>query len=123
MDIFAKTAEPFAIVNVILDSKSQPIGIVGGHYIKAHEQGIEIAKQAYSVTVPKKADLVVSDARDHDADMTQANKGLFSAVRATVKGGEILLVTECPDRISPVHGEEMTKFGRITNEEVKKVHF
>jgi len=121
METFAAhTAEPFAIINVILNADDTPVGIVGGHYIEAHRRGVEIAKKTYFVEVPELADLVVSDTRDHDADMTQANKGLFSAALAVKEGGGILLVTNCPDGVSPVHGKEMLDFGRLTNPEVEK---
>jgi len=52
--------------------------------------------------------------------MTQANKGLFPAALAVKKGGEILIVTDCPDGVSPVHGKEMVKFGRYTDQEMEK---
>jgi nickel-dependent lactate racemase len=52
--------------------------------------------------------------------MTQANKGLFSAALAVKEGGSILLVTNCPDGVSPVHGKEMLDFGMLTNTAVKK---
>ena len=116
----AQTAEPFAIINVILNAEDVPLGIVGGHYIEAHHRGVEIAKRIYFVEVPELVDLLVSDARDHDADMTQANKGLFSAALAVKEGGEILLVTDCPDGVSPVHGKEMLDFGMLTNPEMEK---
>ncbi|MCD6597252.1 MAG: DUF2088 domain-containing protein, partial [Bacteroidales bacterium] len=120
METLAKTAEPFAILNVILNADDNPVGIVGGHYIEAHRRGVEIAKKIYFVEVPELVDLIVSDARDHDSDMTQANKGLFSAVLAVKEGGEILLVTNCPDGVSPVHGKEMLDFGMLTNPEMEK---
>ncbi len=120
MEAFAaQTAEPFAIINVILNADDIPVGIVGGHYIEAHRRGVEIAKKNYFVEIPKLVDLVVSDTRDHDADMTQANKGLFSAALAVKEGGEILLVTNCPDGVSPVHGKEMLEFGRLSNSEIE----
>ncbi len=121
MEAFAaKTAEPFAIINVILNANDTPVGIVGGHYIEAHRRGVEIAKETYFVEVPQLVDLIVSDTRDHDADMTQANKGLFSAALAVKEGGEILLVTNCPDGVSPVHGKEMLEFGKLTNPDIEK---
>ncbi len=120
MEELAKTAEPFVILNAILNAEDAPVGIVGGHYIDAHRRGVEIAKKAYFVEIPEYADLIVSDTRDHDADMTQANKGLFSAALAVKKGGEILLVTNCPDGVSPVHGKEMLDFGMLTNKEMEE---
>ena len=120
METLAKTAEPFAILNVILDAEDAALGIVGGHFIEAHRRGVEIAKEIYFVEVPELVDIVVSDTRDHDADMTQANKGLFSAALAVKDGGEILLVTNCPDGVSPVHGKEMLDFGLLTNPEMEK---
>ena len=120
MDALSRTAEPFAILNVILNANDNPVGIVGGHYIEALHRGVDIAKETYFVEVPELADLVVSDTRDHDSDMTQANKGLFSAALAVKEGGEILLVTNCPDGVSPVHGKEMLDFGTLTNPEVEK---
>ena len=119
MEELAKTAEPFAIINVILNADDNPVGIVGGHFIEAHRRGVEIAKEIYFVEVPELVDLIISDTRDHDADMTQANKGLFSAAHAVKNGGEILLVTNCPDGVSPVHGKEMLEFGMFTNTEME----
>lgn len=116
----AKTAEPFSILNVILNAEDAPVGIVGGHYIEAHRRGVEIAKEIYFVNVPELVDLVVSDTRVHDADMTQANKGLFSAALAVKEGGEILLVTNSQDGVSPVHGKEMLDFGMLTNVKIEK---
>ena len=120
METLAKTAEPFAILNVILNAEDAALGIVGGHYLEAHRRGVAIAKDIYFVEVPELVDLVISDTRDHDADMTQANKGLFSAALAVKDGGEILLVTNCPDGVSPVHGKEMLDFGMFTNPEMEK---
>jgi len=120
MEELAKTAEPFVIVNTILNASDNPVGIVGGHYVEAHRRGVEIARRIYFVEIPQYVDLVVSDTREHDADMTQANKGLFSAALAVKEGGEILLVTNCPDGVSPVHGKEMLEFGRMTNEQVEE---
>jgi nickel-dependent lactate racemase len=120
METLAETAEPFAILNVILNAEDAALGIVGGHFIEAHRRGVEIAKEIYFVEIPEFVDLVISDTRDHDADMTQANKGLFSAALAVKNGGEILLVTNCPDGVSPVHGKEMLDFGVFTNTEMEK---
>lgn len=119
-DFAAKTAEPFAILNVILNARNIPVGIVGGHYLEAHRRGVQIAEKVYFVEIPGLADLVISDARGHDSDMTQANKGLFSAALAVKEGGAILLVTDCPDGVSPVHGNEMLEFGRLSSDEVIK---
>ncbi len=118
-DFAKKIAEPFAIINVILNANDKPVGIVGGDYIEAHKRGVKIASEVYFVKIPEAVDLVISDTRTHDADMTQANKGLFSATLAVKEGGEILLVTDAPDGVSPVHGEEMQSFGKHTNEEIK----
>jgi nickel-dependent lactate racemase len=121
METFAaQTAEPFAIINVILNADDIPVGIVGGHYIEAHRRGVEIAKKVYFVEVTELVDLIVSDTRNHDTDMTQANKGPFSANLAVKDGGEILLVSDCHDGVSPVHGKEMLEFGLLTNEDVEK---
>jgi lactate racemase len=117
-DFAAKTAEPFAILNVILNAQNIPVGVVGGHYIEAHRRGVVPAKKVYFVEIQELADLVISDTRGHDADMTQANKGLFSAALAVKEGGAIVLVTDCPDGVSPVHGKEMLEFGRLSNDEV-----
>jgi nickel-dependent lactate racemase len=116
----AKTAEPFAVLNVVLNARNIPVGIVGGHFMEAHRRGVRIAKKAYFVEIPELADLVISDTRGHDSDMTQANKGLFSAALAVKEGGSIVLVSDCPDGVSPVHGKEMLEFGRLSSNEVVK---
>lgn len=118
MEELAATAEPFVIINTVLNARDEAVGIVGGHYLEAHRRGVAIAEKIYFVEIPAPAEVVISDTREHDADMTQANKGLFSAALAVKEGGEILLVSRCPDGVSPVHGREMLQFGRYTNDEM-----
>lgn len=118
MEAMAARVSPFSIINAILDADSRPVAFVGGRYDEAFRRGVGIARPVYTVAIPGPADLVVADTRGHDADMTQAHKGLFSAALAVKPGGEILLLSDCPEGVSPAHGEEMLAFGLYGNDDV-----
>ncbi len=80
------------IVNAILDANQRIVGLVAGDPIKAHREGVELAKKVYGVPL-KQADLVVTSSFPADLNFWQAGKALYSADLAVKTGGTIILVT------------------------------
>jgi nickel-dependent lactate racemase len=122
MEDFAKEVGLHFIVNVLNDTDGNVLKVVAGHFIKAHRRGIELGKEIYGAPYDGRADITLSSTYPcGDFDLTQADKGLFSAELATEQGGEIILLSPCPEGIAPTHGDEMAKLARYSDDELWKM--
>ncbi len=91
------------ILNTVLNKDRGVVYVTAGDPLKAHRRGVEVAKKIYIRSIPELADIVIVSSHPADIDYWQALKGVASARRAVKEGGRIILVTPCPERISPIH--------------------
>jgi len=103
MDQVAKKVGLSFILNIVKNSEGQIIAVFGGDFIKAHREGIAIAKQAYGVKIPRLGDIVLVSPFPCDDDYWQASKGLISAYFATKPGGIIIFVAPCYEGLEHNH--------------------
>ena len=128
MEDVARAAGSHFIVNVILDTEGNVLKSVAGHFIEAHRQAVHWGFEVFGVKIKENADITLSSTYPLDFDLTQSDKGLFSAELATKHGGEIILVSPCPEGIAPTHGEEMARLARFDDNtlwnmlDAKKIH-
>ena len=109
MEDFADNVGLHFIVNVVLDEQGHILKSVAGHFVKAHREAVNWGFKVFGAAFHEQADLTLSSTHPMDYDLTQSDKGLFSAEIATKQGGEIILLSPCPEGIAPTHGEEMAK--------------
>ena len=122
MEDFAKSVGLHFIINVLNDSSGTLLRVVAGHFIQAHRKGVEYGKELYGAPFFQKADITLSSTYPcGDYDLTQADKGLFSAELATNKGGEIILMSPCPEGIAPTHGDEMASLASFSDAKLWKM--
>jgi len=88
------------VLNVVLDGHGAVAHVVAGESQATHRRGVELARPIYEVPVPALADIVVVSSHPADIDFWQANKGLYAAEQIVKRGGDIILVTPCPEGIS-----------------------
>lgn len=88
------------IVNTVLDRYGRIVHVVAGEPRAAHRRGVELARPIWEVPVPALADIVIVSSYPADIDYWQACKGLFAAELVVKRGGDVILVTPCPERIS-----------------------
>jgi nickel-dependent lactate racemase len=83
------------IINTILTPDFQLFKAVAGHYVKAHREGVKIAKEALGCQVNEKVDVAVVSSHPADQDFWQSPKGMFGAEAALKgnRGGTIVLVS------------------------------
>jgi nickel-dependent lactate racemase len=115
MEDFAQAVGLHFIVNVIHDKEGNVMKSVAGHFIEAHREAVNFGFEVFGVKFSDFADITLSSTYPADFDLTQSDKGLFSAELATKIGGEIILVSPCPEGIAPTHGEEMAKLARYSD--------
>jgi nickel-dependent lactate racemase len=96
----AKQTGLTGIINTVLDRHGNVIHIVAGASQPAHRRGVELARAIWEVPVPHLADIVLVSSHPADIDFWQANKGLYAAERIVKRGGDIILVTPCPEGLS-----------------------
>ncbi len=86
MEDFAKEVGLHFILNVILNEKDELVKAVSGHFIKAHREIVSWGMKLNGVEFREAADITLSSSYPFDHDLTQADKGMFSAARATKSG-------------------------------------
>lgn len=84
------------IVNAVLDPVN-PVALVAGDPIKAHEEGRKIYEKMAGVKLDEPADIVIADARPLDCDLRVSMKAWFNASPALKKGGLFITVSAVPD--------------------------
>lgn len=93
------------IVNTVQDGAGRLIEIVAGDPIQAYRQGALRSQRVYRCELPREADIVIADSHPYDSDLWLAAKGMYAGELAVKQGGVVILVTPCPEGVSPSHWE------------------
>ena len=112
MEDFARDVGLHFIVNVIQTDKGELLKAVAGHFIEAHREAVRWGMKIFGAKFAQAADITISSAYPSDYDLTQADKGLFSAEIATKPKGEIILLSPCYEGIAPTHGKEIARLAK-----------
>jgi len=88
------------VVNTVLNRHNEVMHVVAGRSRATYERGVQLAREIWEVPVPALADIVIASSHPADVDFWQANKGLYASERIVKRGGDIILVTPCPERLS-----------------------
>ncbi len=100
IEMVAKQTKLKAIVNTVLDQHGVVAHVVAGDSQATHRHGVELARPIWEVPVPSLADIVIVSSYPADIDFWQANKGLYAAEQIVKRGGDIILLTPCPEGLS-----------------------
>ena len=97
MEQWVETVGLDFIVNSVQDHEGNTCGLFAGHYVKAQREGSRVARQIYCHEREPACDVAIAVSHPHDLDFWQAAKGIFSAEQLTADGGDVVLVTPCPE--------------------------
>ena len=103
INIIARKAGLNAIVNTVLNNEDKVVRVLAGDPEQAFREGVGTARQVYCQDVPELADIVISSTYPADIDYWQGMKALDFAHVGVRKGGTVVLITPCTERISPTH--------------------
>ena len=112
----AKRAGCDFLVNVVLNSERQIVGIVAGDMETAYEHGVEIARKLVVDTLPEPVDIVVTSGGGYPLDQTwyQTIKGIVTALDILKPGGTIIIASSCAEGLGCTQFDEITaKFPTI----------
>jgi lactate racemase len=92
-------------VNVVLDETNRIVGAFSGDPREVERAGSEFCRGVYEIPVSREFDVVIASPGGYpkDINLYQAQKGLAHATPLVRRGGDIVLMAECPDG----HGEEI----------------
>jgi len=107
------------IINTIQDGSGKLIEVVAGHPILAYRTGAKRSFEIYQSVLPQEADIVIADSYPYDTDLWLAAKGIYASELAVKQGGVVILVSPCPEGVSPSH-PEVLEWGYQTFEEVNE---
>ena len=93
------------IVNAIQDGSGRLVEIVAGDFMQAYRKGAARSRQVFQSELPQEADIVIADSHPYDTDLWLATKGVYASELAVRQGGVVILVTPCPEGVSPSHPE------------------
>jgi len=105
------------IINTIQDGSGRLVKVVSGDPAQAYRKGAQHSLEIYQTKLPQEADIVIIDSHPYDSDLWVAAKGIYAAELAVKQGGVVILITLCPEGVSPSH-PEILEWGYQTLEEV-----
>jgi len=93
------------VLNVVLDETNRLVKSFCGDPVEVEAKGSAFCRTIYEINVHEEYDIVIASPGGYPKDINvyQAQKGLAHATPLVRKGGDIILVAECPDG----HGEEI----------------
>mgnify|MGYP000067653888 CR=1 FL=1 len=108
------------IVNVVLNDKKEIVSVASGDQVKAHREGVKVARRVYECEIQGLADIVVVSAYPADIDCWQGIKPLSYAQQGVKEKGTVILLGSFPDGISPTH-PEMEEYAHKSYRELKRL--
>ena len=109
IDEIAQKAGLHFIVNVVINSQRGLAGIFSGDIIKAHREGVKLARRIYRTEVPGGLDVGIFNAYPKDTDLFQASGALqlyLSAKGSIVKKGGVIVITSASPEGGGFHSLE-----------------
>ena len=108
------------IINTIQEGSGKLIEVVAGNPIQAYRKGAKRSFDIYQSILPQEADIVIADSHPYDSDLWLAAKGIYASELAVKQGGVVILVSPCPEGVSPSH-PEVLEWGYQTFDEVNEI--
>ena len=108
------------IINTVQDGAGRLVVAVAGDPILAYRKGAARSLQVYRAELPRDADIVVADSHPYDSELWLASKGIYASELAVKQGGVVILVSPCPEGVSPSH-PEVLELGYQTFEDADRM--
>ena len=100
MDALPLITAPIFSFMTVLNKEQQVASAAAGDLLASFYAAVEIARKIFCVSIPTKADIVVSVAKfPMDIDLYQSQKAIDNGALALKDGGTLILVSSCRDGI------------------------
>lgn len=81
----------------ILDPDGDLVFLKGGETFAVHRGAAAVLKDVWTVTLPKRPEVVIAGAQTLGVNLYQAGKAIHAAYNAVARGGHIMTAVPCPD--------------------------
>ncbi|MDR2068569.1 MAG: nickel-dependent lactate racemase [Spirochaetaceae bacterium] len=100
MDALPLITAPIFSFMTVLNKKQQVAAATAGDLLASFYAAVEVARKIFCVSIPTKADIVVSAAKfPMDIDLYQSQKAIDNGALALKDGGTLILISSCRDGI------------------------
>jgi lactate racemase len=103
MEEAARLAGLNYIANVVTDADKRIVGCFVGDMVKAHRAGCRLSREINCVTLPRRADIVLTDSYPADRDFWQSAKGFYAGTMAVRDRGTLIVVAPNPEGVACNH--------------------
>ena len=119
MELIADKAGVRFVFNAVLDSKGRMVKAVFGDVRRAFRVGVEVSRKVYGVPATGLSPIVLASSYPCDLEFWQAHKTLYSCDMLVEQGGNIIIVTPCPEGVAVTH-PEMLNFTSLAPDEIDR---
>jgi nickel-dependent lactate racemase len=121
MEEAARLAGLHYIVNVVVaECDHKIVACVTGDVVAAHRAGCAVSREYNGARLPRRADIVISDAHPADRDVWQSAKGIYSGTMAVRRGGTLIVVAPNPEGVAKNH-PNLLEIGYRPHQEVVRM--
>lgn len=117
--------DPAFLVNVVLDGRMRPLGVVAGHWKEAHREGCDFLHRASAAGEADPFDLLAVSSGGHplDIDLVQSHKAQEACAPLVRDGGTMLHLAACPEGYGDPFLQQQLEAGsqQAVLEELRKV--
>lgn len=91
------------VVNLVTGGDKHLAGCFAGEPVASHREGCRLSRDIFSVSLPQRADIVITDSHPADYDLWQSAKGYYSGTMAVKDGGSLIVVAPNPEGVAKNH--------------------
>ena len=112
------------IVNTVMDENKNILGVFSGHFVKAHREGIKMAKRVLCPEIPLKTDIVIASANTAEVDFWQADKPFVFAQYGLKDNGTLIFVLSGDEGLcgnAPHHEKALRQLCTLSEETIRQM--
>ncbi len=122
MDALTYIQAPIFSLMTVLDKDQRIVGAASGDIVESFKQAVQIARSVFCVTIPQKADIVLSIAKfPMDINLYQSQKAIDNGARAVKDGGTLILVASCREGIGDEEFAKLLGSCKTPDEALEKI--
>lgn len=99
------------VINTVLDAQHRIRAVFAGDQQVAFEAGVAASRKLHGLPARQLYDVVVVSSYPHWHDFWQGVKGIFAGATLARPGGDIILVTACPEGAAQTHPDYAATIG------------
>jgi nickel-dependent lactate racemase len=123
MDALPQIKAPVFSLMTVLNKEQRLAAATAGDLMASFYAAVEVARKIFCVSIPAKADIVVSAAKfPMDIDLYQSQKAIDNGAAALKDGGTLILVSGCRDGIGDEAYANLLASAKSPSDALARIH-